>query len=252
MKPWHQSLNPTNPFRVTHQTTLLPLLPTLQPARHTPKPAYTSLSPIELLTELANKLDIETYLEDSQFGLLKTSLALAGKRFVVDVDVEVDSPGPEVGGEDEDEGEVGGVGGGGGLVSHGDDGAAAAARGAGGDQLDGDGRGRVRLSKLTANHVTPSGGTGKSEWIASVLRGLVEAYLQEWNGDREEGKLAEVAGRLAQELEELKGLDGMCHGGGAEVDGTGTGSGDRTDQVGRNCFGELEVEVGVVQSWSRQ
>jgi len=126
-------------------------------------------------------LSIQTYLEDSQFGLLKTSLALAGNRFVVDVDLETDA----IGNEDEDE------------------------------ERDIDiekrmeGRGRVRLSKLTSNHVGPGGGTGKSDWVATVLRGRLEKYLDAWNeGDR--GLRLEVLIRgLEGELRELRMLDDL-------------------------------------------
>lgn len=137
------------------------------------------LSPIELLTALAQSLAIQTYLEDSQFGLLKTSLALAGNRFVVDVDVETDAIGNE---DDEEDVDV---------------------------EKRMEGRGRVRLSKLTANHVGPTGGTGKSDWVATALRSRLEGYIEAWNegdrGRRSEGLIRALEG----ELRDLKGMDDL-------------------------------------------
>lgn len=167
-----------------------------------------SLQPVELLQHLASKLDIQTYLEDSQFGLLKTSLTLAGNCFVVDIDLETD---PVLGAN----GEVDGADG---DAEAGDDeqppSTAAAATI---DKARTEGRGRVRASKLTATHVTAEGGTGKSDHLAAALLHGVEAYLAVWNesgpaGDVEAEwerakRLEEQIRRLETMLGEVKGLD---------------------------------------------
>ena len=123
-----------------------------------------SLSPLELLRHLASKLSIQAYIEDSQFGLLKQSLALAGKSFVIDIDLETDPV------EDESPGLSG-----------------------------------VRLSKLTANHVNGDA-TGKSEWIARVLKDKIGAYLEAWNT---KGEVTETIASLESEFVDLKELDGL-------------------------------------------
>ncbi|KAK4687019.1 hypothetical protein P7C73_g3108, partial [Tremellales sp. Uapishka_1] len=166
----------------TNQSQLLPHVSSLS---HLPGPLSSKpipskllpLSPIDLLTTLSQSLGISTYLEESQFGLLKTSLALAGTRFVVDVDLEVDaSAGAE---EDEDED----------MVGEGKD----------------DERGQVRLSKLTANHVLQSGETGKSDWVASVLRDKVERVLEGGDDWAREARIRD----LERELHDLTALDKM-------------------------------------------
>lgn len=186
------------------------------------------MSPIEVLRTLAAQVDIQIYLEDSQFGLLKTSLALAGVCFVVDVDLEVDA----VEGEEED--------------GEGNNVESAAEQGQIGleeinqstainppgkelraGQEDREGKGRYRLSKITVNHVQGDV-TGKSEWIAKVLRGKLEVYLGIWNrlvalpederpwGAQVEMELAIRA--LGQELGDLKALDQLAEALGSEAE----------------------------------
>ena len=170
--------------RATHQSALLPLSAAISslphpPSPHPPLPTHlVALSPIDLLTALSIRLGIQTYLEDSQFGLLKSSLTLAGSRFVIDIDLETDAT------EDEDaEDDV---------------------------ERRMEDRGRVRLSKITANHVGAGGVTGRSDWVASVLRERMEGYLRVWNGGAGEVKARRLQ-RLVEELEgelgDLKGLD---------------------------------------------
>lgn len=172
---------------MTHQTALLPLSsslsspPPLQPETPLLITPLVLLPPIELLTTLVQKLSIQTYLEDSQFGLLKTSFALAGNRFVVDVDLETDATGN---GNDEDDEDVD-------------------------IERRMEGRGKIRLSKLTANHVGPGGGTGKSEWIALVLKGRLERYLDVWNEGHRGRRLEGLIRGLEGELGDLKGLDDL-------------------------------------------
>lgn len=145
-----------------------------------------------------------------------------------------------------------------------------------------EGRGRTRLSKLHASHVieTESGssGTGKSDWVAGVLRVLVEEYLDAWNseerpevGGDKRGSLSRlddqlraerwerlelIIGQMGKELEELSWLDGMSEAAmqGAGGDVGGTGGGGANDQQGeserrkkRDWFGQLEEKAGVVQ-----
>ncbi|WWD19177.1 hypothetical protein CI109_103635 [Kwoniella shandongensis] len=180
----------------THQTALLPSLTSLSSS---PAPAlppfpssYLLLSPTALLQTLSKRLGLEPFLEDSQFGLLKSSLAIAGSQFVVDVDLETDTlAGAEEGEED-------------------DPMTTTTNTTTGGEESS---RGLVRLSKLTANHVTKEGGTGKSDWIEKVLRETVESHLDLWNkgeaiasGDDLWEKEKRV-GWLEEGLRDLKGLD---------------------------------------------
>jgi hypothetical protein len=165
--------------RVTHQSALLPLLPSFTPDSSCPPSFRQPVAPIQLLEAIAQRLGIETYLEESQFGLLKTTLAIAGKRFVLDVDLEVDSAGVE---EDE-------------AVNT--------------DPR----RGKVRLAKLLVNHVTKDGGTASSDYIASFLKELLEEYLEYWNGERDQEEGERVIKRLWNELGDLAGLDSMAESG---------------------------------------
>jgi hypothetical protein len=135
------------------------------------------VAPIQLLEAIAQRLGIETYLEESQFGLLKTTLAIAGKRFVLDVDLEVDSAGVEE------------------------------------DEVTDPRRGKVRLAKLLVNHVTKDGGTASSDYIALAVKGLLEEYLEYWNGERDQEEGERVIKRLWDELGDLAGLDSMAESG---------------------------------------
>lgn len=182
-----------------------------------------------MLRTLAAQVDIQIYLEDSQFGLLKTSLALAGVCFVVDVDLEVDA----VDGEDEDgegnnvesaaeQGQIG-------LEEINQSTAINPGKELRPGQEDREGKGRYRLSKITVNHVQGDV-TGKSEWIAKVLRGKLEVYLGIWNQlvampEDERPWDAQVEMELAiralgQELGDLKALDRLAEalGSGQEAD----------------------------------
>ncbi|OCF31523.1 hypothetical protein I316_06722 [Kwoniella heveanensis BCC8398] len=176
------------------------------------------LSPITLLQSLSTSLGLQAFIEDSQFGLLKSSLAIAGNRVVVDVDLETDTP---VGGEDEDvEDDVQA-----GSTSTPLPSAALSSS----KEADKE-RGKVRLSKLVANHVTASGGTGKSEAITNILKLQIEKYLQLWNGhpastDQDQAGLAnrwemvhekeECLQGLRNVLAELKVIDDLAEQGGA-------------------------------------
>lgn len=82
-----------------------------------------------------------------------------------------------------------------------------------------DERGKVKLLKLVASHVTPSGGTGQCEWVRKVLNELVNDYLALWNAPvLEEGyslekglwEREETARRLEQEFADLKWFDDVA------------------------------------------
>ncbi|ORY35750.1 hypothetical protein BCR39DRAFT_511919 [Naematelia encephala] len=188
-----------------HQSSLLPLSTSLA-SLTTPTSTSSSstittpplipsvrilLSPVNLLTTLAKSQGIETYLEDSQFGLLKTSLAIAGNRFVVDVDLETDA---SEGREDDEEGDDE------------DPKTGGATNGV-------EGRGKLRLSRLSANHVNKDGGTGKSTWVEEVLRDRLEKYLARWNSEASKGRerqLEAMVVQLEREFTELKELDRLA------------------------------------------
>lgn len=147
---------------------------------------------MQLLPALAQSQDIQTYHEESQFGLLKSTLTLAGNCFVVDIDLETDAA------AEEDEA-----------------GSTSAAAGTGGS---------VRLSKIAVSYVTLGGGMEASEYVAGVLRSAVEEYLLEWNmvvetlvGKGQRGKrLERCIRRIEGLLAEVKALDGDVHVEGAE------------------------------------
>ena len=150
-------------------------------------------------------MSIQTYLEDSQFGLLKTSLTLAGNRFVVDVDLETDAAGNDDDDEDID------------------------------IEKRMEGRGRVRLSKLTANHVGPGGTTGKSESIAAVLRMRFETFLDSWNEGEKGRRLEKLIRELEEELEDVKVLDDLV----AQLG----------EDAGPDLFADLEEVVSKVKGY---
>ncbi|KAK8854677.1 hypothetical protein IAR55_003416 [Kwoniella newhampshirensis] len=205
----------------THQSAILPSLSSLPiPTSSTSSTAplfpssHLLLPPTSLLQTLSKALGLEPFLEDSQFGLLKSSLAIAGGRFVVDVDLETDTLSGAEEGEGEDDDPMTTT-----ITSQGGAGA-----GSGGGEEGVGERGKVRLSKLTANHVTKEGGTGKSDWISNVLRGVVELYLDQWN-QGEGGDVWEKEKNvrfIESELRDLKALDDVAtargeQGGDAEV-----------------------------------
>lgn len=206
--------------RITHESTLLPLGTTLLslPPAARPLAALCVLPPSDLLSALGRRLDLQVFAEDSQFGLLRTSLTLAGSRFVVDVDLEADSMG-----ESEPPTAAG-------TPAFGTPAfppltpltfGGAPERDRERERLTG----QMRVAKLSANHITPAGEDGKSEWIAKVLRGLLEAHLAKWNECREADEdvaletLLPSAEALEQALAEVKVLDELAEGmGKGEVD----------------------------------
>ncbi|WVR09491.1 hypothetical protein IAU60_006559 [Kwoniella sp. DSM 27419] len=156
------------------------------------------LSPIALLQELSTSLGLQAFIEDSQFGLLKSSLAIAGGRVVVDVDLEMDT----LGGEEDDEDAPT-------AIAAGSSASLPASINATGGSAE---RGKVRLAKLQANHVTSSGDTGKSKHLTAVLRARLESYLELWNMG-EGGDLWQRSKSMEQlrgALEELKRLDDVA------------------------------------------
>lgn len=76
-----------------------------------------------------------------------------------------------------------------------------------------EGKGKVRLSKITANHVKGEA-TGKSDWIARVLRDRVERYLAVWNEKEKSWKgqmqVEDVIKGLEEQLRDLKELDDIA------------------------------------------
>jgi hypothetical protein len=203
--------------RVTHQSASLPLIPSLTPDSSRPPSYPISLAPIQLLESISQRLGIETYLEESQFGLLKTTLAIAGKRFVLDVDLEVDSAtGAE--GEDDDPPATGST-------------AMAQNTATTGDTR----RGRVRLTKLIVNHVTKDEATARSDSVGMSLQRIIEEYVEYWNSDRQsqiqghEKEGERLLKALWDEMSDLAGLDRMAEG------------------SGRDLFTELEEVAGLVK-----
>ena len=194
----------------THQSALLPTtstLTTLLPNQSTHPGKRTELAPVSLLKALAEALSIQIYLEDSQFGLLKTSLTLAGSSFVVDLDIETD---PMAGPEEDEEMEVDG---------RSDSLAVPGIATAPATQTTTstkEGKGKFRLSKISSSHVRGEA-TGKSDWIAKVLKEALERYLLIWNSDLRDletrTKLEECIQALEAELRDLKDLDAVAEAG---------------------------------------
>ncbi|RXK42445.1 hypothetical protein M231_00435 [Tremella mesenterica] len=218
----------------THQSSLLPMSVLMGLSEDTreilPSPLVRQ-EPIRLLTSLAERLGIQGYIEESQFGLLKTSLALAGERFVVDVDLETDpSPGDDNADNDDEEELLTAV--------------------IEGEKLEG--RGRVRLSKLNATYVARGGDTIKSDWIAQVLKERMIRYLDQWNvpapsilqeGERER-KLEELKKGMEEALGELKALDDAEPG-----NKEGTEGSLEKGHPAMDYFPELEVIAKQVSQW---
>lgn len=198
---------------ITHQSTLLPssaaLLPQASSSSKSLFPSSHLLSqPTILLQSIASAVSLQTFLEDSQFGLQQSSLAIAGERLVVDVDLGVD-----LGGE-EDESRMG--------TPMGTPRPYTPLPGAiptSALTQNSDERGKVKLLKLVASHVTPSGGTGQCEWIRKVLNELVNDYLTLWNAPvLDEGYTSEkslwereeTARKLEREFADLKWFDDVA------------------------------------------
>ncbi|WVQ80148.1 hypothetical protein IAT38_002253 [Cryptococcus sp. DSM 104549] len=253
---------------VSHQTALLPSSSSLLPFPPSSSPpsapplfpsSHLNSPPINLLQSLSSSVGLQTFLEDSQFGLLQASLAIAGERIVVDVDLEVDT----LAGEDDADGGEGtplGTPGLGTGTPRKASAAFSAAVGTAGTpasaqmQAQGssatDERGKIKLSKLATSHVTPTGGTGQSEWIRRVLSERVEAYLELWNAAQAQGagvwqREAEVK-RLERELGDVKIMDDIACGpeGGEGTSGSGDGKGKEGEV---DWFDELEKIAKMVQ-----
>ncbi|WVQ68372.1 uncharacterized protein L199_006579 [Kwoniella botswanensis] len=160
-----------------------------------------NLHPIKLLEAVSTSLKLQCFIEDSQFGLLKSSLAIAGTRFVIDVDLET-GPSSGVGG-DEDEDEDGDV-----------DVDMESKQPQARTTLDDitttqeEVRNKVRLTKLIVNHVTSSGGTAKSNYISTILRTLIDDYLRCYDSTTlGMWEKQVILDRLIDGLKELKDLD---------------------------------------------
>ena len=190
-------------IRSTHQQALLPTatsLASLIPSSTMFPTRLSLLSPVDLLKFLSETIGIQAYLEESQFGLLKTSLTLAGTCFVVDLDLETDAV---AGNEEDDEMDVD-------SRDPRDTRSEVA--------VEREGKGRVRLSKISSNHVRGDV-TGKSDWVAKVIKEKMESYLEAWNADaglgggaglrgwEEMTELEERVRGLETELRDLKELD---------------------------------------------
>jgi hypothetical protein len=153
-----------------------------------------ALPPTSLIEALGKRLGLQVFTEDSQFGLLRMALTLAGARFVVDVDLETDAAlgdktePPSVAGTPQPSAESVPL-----VVPL-------------------EQRGLVRLAKISANHVTPSGDAGKAEYIASVLRVALESHLELWNASHgaRTAELETSTRALEATLAELKTLDELA------------------------------------------
>lgn len=186
---------------------------------------------MELLTTLSKRLGIETYLEESQFGLLKTTLAIAGKKFVLDVELEADS---STSAEGEGDGDGDGdemdtetpahTPGGPSTIPKQQQQQPSGNVGGGGDG-DTSTRGKVRLAKLMVNHITKDGETANSTHIANAIRQSLDAYLAYCNakdssvGSREDGdEVEEIIKRLWDDMSDLASLDILSESSGSERD----------------------------------
>jgi hypothetical protein len=190
---------------ITHESVLLPLgtvLAALPPAKR-PVGPICALPPAELLSALGKRLGLQVFIEDLQFGLLRTSLTLAGSRFVVDIDIEVDASGEQTEPPTAAGTPAASFSGLGALTSMTSDAPADPAQLAE--------RGKVRLAKLSANHITPAGETAKSDWVEKVLRVALELHLENWNSKtKDRTALESSAAALESALAELKPLDELA------------------------------------------
>lgn len=195
--------------RATHQSALLPYMPSITASGSRPPSFRTPPKPMDLLVAISQRLGIETYLEESQFGLLKTTLAIAGKRFVLDVELEADSTALA------DETET----------------PAPTPHPTAPAEVD-EARGSVRLAKLVVNHVTADGGTANSPSVGNAIRQGLEAYLISWNDsvvqDGQEEAVEAVINRLWEDMSDLAALDGL------------------KEEGGKDWFAELEGKAAVI------
>lgn len=147
-------------------------------------------------------------------------MTLAGERFVVDIDLEADADGDDM---DEDEGTEPPS-----LAPTPGLGSSSLVMSSVVEEKDEDKkavtavpqptaeRGKVRLAKLSANHVTPSGADGKNEHVARVLRDAVGAHLTAWNSRPCSVKLEGACAALEAALSEIKALDELAAAGAAD------------------------------------
>ena len=158
-------------------TTHFNLLPTFK----------STQNPIQCIADACLKLDLQVYSEESQFGLLKTGMTIAGKCFVVDLEFEFDSvpedvppaspssPVPPVPPVPPSTGQS----------SH-------------KEPLQ---RGKIRLGEIRISYVKGDK-QGKNNHIAHCLSSRLEKYLHHWN---------EPEPSSPHSLEWVLGLDRMVH-----------------------------------------
>ncbi|WVQ72104.1 hypothetical protein IAR50_001649 [Cryptococcus sp. DSM 104548] len=243
----HQALKEV----LTHQSTILSTSSALLPLPSAQLPAYPGLSsippnlaPSTLLQTLSSLAGLQTFLEDSQFGLQQASLAIAGERVVVDVDLGVDVAGGE---GEEGDGEESRMGTPMGAASVAATPAPAPSVGDAGPATGREDRPKIKLLKLEASHVTPKGATGQSAHIKLTLTHLIEQYLELYNsfpppsstslspdspdfGKQDDGGksglMEEVIKHLENELRSLKRIDDV-----ACAEGEGEGVVDWFEEV---------------------
>lgn len=193
---------------------------------------------MELLTAISERLGIETYLEESQFGLLKTTLAIAGKRFVLDVEIEADSTTSGDGDDQDQELDIDtpaptpGASKTGNIIPPLPQAQLQQSGVEGNEQ-----RGKVRLAKLLVNHITKNGATASSVFIAHAIRQGLEAYLEYWNTEEGvEGKEEVGEGvikRIWEDMGDLASLDTM------------------SEESGTDWFSELEERAQLIERMSK-
>ncbi|WWC90492.1 uncharacterized protein L201_005428 [Kwoniella dendrophila CBS 6074] len=182
------------------------------------------LTPVKLLENISQELGLQCFIEDSQFGLLKSSLAIAGKNFVIDVDLEIDTllEGEGEGEDDVDMNHNNHI-----IPNQGSNSSSF-------NIIDENTRGKTKLTKITINHVKSNGETAKSIYIENVLKQLIESYLDIYNDNvNNQDKIWEKQKRLDQlilGLGELKVLD----------DYSTSNSGDSTVHT-KDGFEEIEL-----------
>nr|XP_019011591.1 uncharacterized protein I206_03693 [Kwoniella pini CBS 10737]OCF50372.1 hypothetical protein I206_03693 [Kwoniella pini CBS 10737] len=226
-----------------HQNNLLSILPNFQPNLSSSSSSSSSslneksisfpsnlllLNPIELLEKISLEIKLQCFIEDSQFGLMKSSLAIAGNKFVCDVDL-IDNISYSQNQQEEEEEDD-------------DD-----------DNLEDENMNninknnnikksienqnltnseKIKLSKISFNHITFSENTEKSEYITFILKFLIEDYLNIFYNDQiDNWKKQNVLENLKSGLKELKELD------------------EYTTEQGKDGFEELEKIVKVMEEF---